>query len=188
MDVKYPIPYQSQLAGPANVRAKVTHEDLTEETADTDQTLTLLTVPAGMAFRFVSHELLEAFEDASDNALNDTKISIGVSGATTRFLEAIQVNENGTEVVKSMGKQIPGSLTAATVTTPDGSDAGTTQTLANALKAEVNKVVADLETLKAGPYYVFAADTDIIMTVESMSGKKLSDIDTGDLLVWFDMR
>lgn len=34
-------------------------------------------------------------------------------------------------------------LTADTVTTPNGNDAGTTQTLANALKAEINKVIAD---------------------------------------------
>lgn len=40
-------------------------------------------------------------------------------------------------------------LTAATVGTANGSDAGTTQTLANALKAELNKVIADNVALVA---------------------------------------
>ncbi len=39
--------------------------------------------------------------------------------------------------------------TAATVATADGSDAGTTQTLANALKVELNKVIADQAALRA---------------------------------------
>lgn len=33
-------------------------------------------------------------------------------------------------------------ISIAPVTTPDGSDAGTTQTLANALKAKVNEIIA----------------------------------------------
>jgi hypothetical protein len=37
--------------------------------------------------------------------------------------------------------------TSATVATADGSDAATTQALANALKVEVNKVIADLTSL-----------------------------------------
>lgn len=36
------------------------------------------------------------------------------------------------------------ALTA--VTTPDGSDAGTTQTLANALKVKVNQIIAALQS------------------------------------------
>lgn len=37
----------------------------------------------------------------------------------------------------------PAALTAATVATADGSDPATTQALANALKVELNKVIAD---------------------------------------------
>ncbi len=40
------------------------------------------------------------------------------------------------------------TLTAATVTTANGSDAGTTQTLANALKVQLNAVIADNVALK----------------------------------------
>lgn len=40
-------------------------------------------------------------------------------------------------------------LTAATVATANGSDAATTQTLANALKTELNKVIADNVALAA---------------------------------------
>lgn len=40
------------------------------------------------------------------------------------------------------------TATAATVATANGSDAATTQTLANALKVELNKVIADNVTLR----------------------------------------
>lgn len=188
METSYPIPLQSQAAYPANVRSVLTHQHATETTADTDQTLKIFTVPANHGIRVVAVELPEAFEDSSDAAFNDTKASIGDGDDTDRLLTAIQINKNGTEVVKKMGPASPGALTAATVTTADGSDAGTTQTLANALKAELNKVIADLASAHAGPYHIFAADTDINLTLESMAGKKLSDLDKGRLVIYLDLR
>lgn len=183
------LPSQMNYANRANTFAEVSHEDLTEETNDTDQTLTLFTAKAGQSVRFVKSILEQALKDASDSALNDTKVSIGISGNTDLFLAATQVNENGTEVLNQPGALHTMDLTAATVATADGSDAGTTQTLANALKAEVNKIITDLgNMLLDSPYHVFAADTDIIMTVESMAGKALNDIDTGRLVAYFDVQ
>ena len=80
---------------------ELTHEDLTEATADTDQTIQAISVKAGQAVTQCGFFLETPFEDASDAALNDTKISVGDTD-TDRFLTATQVNKNGTEVIHSI--------------------------------------------------------------------------------------
>lgn len=161
--------------------------DLTEETNDTDQTFTILSLAEGDAIRLVDKDLVTAFKDASDEDLDDTKVSLGITGNTNLLLQATQVNENGTEVVRTMGPIGQDALTADTVATADGSDAGTTQTLANALKVELNKLITDVAALHAGPYYVATGAVDVILTVESMSAKALNDIDTGKALFYLDI-
>lgn len=166
---------------------ELSHKDLTEATNDTDQTIAVISLKAGDAIRLVNYDLETPLKDASDDDLDDTKLSLGITGTTALLMAATQANENGTEVVKAMGQNMPGALTAAAVTTVNGSDAGTTQTLANALKAELNKVIADLATLRTGPYYVVTADTNVILTVESMTGKALSNVDVGEAVFYLDI-
>jgi len=96
------LPHNDQLFLGATHYIRVTHEDLTEAVADTDQTLTV-SVEAGEAFRVVAFRLVETFEDQSDAALNDTKITIGDGGDADRFFTVTQVNENGTEVLYKSG-------------------------------------------------------------------------------------
>lgn len=81
-----------------NWKAVITHADLTETTADTDMTIALISTAIGAIVKDAAFYLKTAFEDASDAALNDTKVSVGDGGSSARFLAAIQVNENGTEV------------------------------------------------------------------------------------------
>ena len=96
------LPHNDQLFLGATHYIRVTHEDITEAAADTDQTLTV-SVEAGEAFRVVAFRLVETFEDQSDAALNDTKITIGDGGDPDRFFTVTQVNENGTEVLYKSG-------------------------------------------------------------------------------------
>ena len=137
-----PLATNDQVALGATHYIRVTHADLTETAADTDQTLTLA-VADGEAFRVVAMRLVEPFEDASDAALNDTKFSFGDGGSATRFLAATQVNVNGTEI-----DYAPGVLGV--------------------------------------PYPYNTADTADLL-VESMTGKSLSDIDTGIALFYVQL-
>jgi hypothetical protein len=133
-----PLSKQAQAALGATHEVRITYADLTETTADTDQTLTIA-VADGDLFAVVAMALVTPFKDASDAALNDTKITVGDGGDADRFLVVTQINENGTEI----------------------------DYLAGAV---------------AGYAYNTADTVDIL--IESMTGKSLSDIDTGELVLF----
>lgn len=182
--IKIPLSVEEAAARGATHKVVVDHTDLTVATADTAQTLKLFDAGAGRVVQFVGHELVP-FKDASDAAFNTTLGKIGDATDDDRFLADTQWNENGTEVIRDLGI-FPAAITAATVATADGSDAGTTQTLANALKAELNKVITDLNTIRnRGLAYLYASATAVNLIVGSQSGKKLVDIDTGSITLFF---
>lgn len=56
----------------------------------------------------------------------------------------------------------PVALTAATVATANGSDPATTQALANALKTELNKVIADNVALRGEVATLTTAHNDLV--------------------------
>jgi hypothetical protein len=94
----YELPANTKAATGFTHQVVVTHTDLTESTADTDQTIALLSVVAGDVVEKAAFKLVTAFEDASDAAFNDTNVSVGDGGDTDRFIASTEVNENGTEV------------------------------------------------------------------------------------------
>ena len=97
-----PLPLESAVAEQANFELLVTHEDLTETTANTAQTLTF-PIAAKMTVQCVRMILDEPFEDASDNAFNTTTVIVGDGGSTNRFLTSTELNVNGTEILLKLG-------------------------------------------------------------------------------------
>ena len=81
--------------------------------------------------------LTTPFKDASDAAFNDSSISFGDTTTATRFVNASQANENGTEVLNV----VPGAVTNAIYTA-----AGQLQLTLNAM---TNKTVSDLDVGQA---------------------------------------
>lgn len=77
--------------------------NLTETTTNTAQTYNLFKTHAGDTI--VKWALIAdpAFKDASDAAFNSTAFSFGDEDSATRFLNAVQLNENGTEVLYTYG-------------------------------------------------------------------------------------
>ena len=189
----YPLVLEEQAAaGGANIRVEITHTDLTETTTNTAQTIPLLTVAAKMAVRLVKAVLVTPFKDASDAAFNTNAATVGDGNSAGRFLASTELNLNGSEVPLKLGPSTAApAATAATVATADGSDAGTTQALANALKAELNKVITDLAAIRTalagGNGYVYTGDDTVDLVVGSMSGKALADIDVGELQLFFQV-
>jgi hypothetical protein len=92
-----PASKQLQAALGCTHEVRITHADLTETTADTDQTLTIA-VAAGDLFQCLGMALVTPFEDASDAAFNSTQITVGDGNDADEFLLQTQINENGTEV------------------------------------------------------------------------------------------
>jgi hypothetical protein len=73
----YELPNETKAATGFTHKAIVTHVDLTESTADTDQTIALLSVVAGDVVQKAAFQLVTAFSDASDAAFNDTQVQVG---------------------------------------------------------------------------------------------------------------
>ena len=92
----------------------ITHVDLTETIANTDQTLTVFALLEGQVVTRVAYQLIVPFEDVSDAALNDTDFAIGDTSGVATLLSAQQVNLNGTEIKtahNNTGKSFPAANT-----------------------------------------------------------------------------
>lgn len=88
----------------ATHRIIITHEDLTEAVADTDQVIQLKDALAGQVAEVVGMKLVTSFEDESDAAFNSILLSIGETGGDVDYyMTATQVNENGAEVDYKLG-------------------------------------------------------------------------------------
>ena len=94
----FELPIETKASTGFSHKAIITSDDLTVTTADADQTIALLSVPAGALVVKAAIKLVTPFEDLSDSALNDTQVQLGDGGDTDRFVTATQVNDNGTEV------------------------------------------------------------------------------------------
>lgn len=130
-------------------RARVTCDNLTETATNTAQTLQLLSVKAGTFVDRVAMVLVTPFEDVSDNAFNDIKLTVGDGSDVDRFFASntagtgIQINVNGTEVIY-----------------------------------HVNPVAASTAGLATAPF-MYTADDTVDAVFGSMTGKALNDIDKG---------
>jgi hypothetical protein len=77
--------------------AVLTANDLTETAANTAQTFTVA-IPTEALMLKAEVRLKTAFKDASDAALNTTTLSLGDTSTATRYVNAAELNENGTEI------------------------------------------------------------------------------------------
>ena len=78
---------------------KLTHADLTETTADTDQTIALLNAVEGTAVLACGMKLVTAFQDASDTSAATVAVIIGDGSDTNRFLTSTELCTHGTEIL-----------------------------------------------------------------------------------------
>lgn len=89
----------NERAGGFTYHVKITAADLTETTANTAQTIELITVEQGSVVQQVAYNLTVPFQDASDANLNTTTIIVGDAGSTSRFVASKELNVNGSEVL-----------------------------------------------------------------------------------------
>lgn len=78
---------------------RLTHEDLTEAAANTAQTIVLDYGVRGTTVKGAAFYLKTPFEDASDNALNATAITVGDGVDPDRYIVSKEINVNGTEIL-----------------------------------------------------------------------------------------
>jgi hypothetical protein len=95
----YPLNVNERAATGFTHRINITHEDLTETTANTAQTIAIFTVAAGDVVNDAALAVSTAFEDASDNAYNALAIVVGDGDDTDQYIVSTEVNKNGTEIL-----------------------------------------------------------------------------------------
>ena len=100
--IKTPLPFERQAVIGAGFEILVTHEDLTETTANTTQKLSF-PIEDKMSVELVRAIVDEKFEDTTDNAFNTTTVICGDDGNTARFLASMELNVNGSEVTFKNG-------------------------------------------------------------------------------------
>jgi hypothetical protein len=86
--------------------AIITADDLTQATANTAQTITLLALKAGDQIMRVLWHLIRAFENTADAAFNSDTVSVGDTAAVTTHLAAAEANVNGTEIIYRTGNTV----------------------------------------------------------------------------------
>lgn len=110
----YELPAETKAATGYTHKVVITHEDLTQATANTAQTIEILSVAAGDVVRSAAVKLVTAFSDASDTAFNSTTLIVGDDGSTNRFVTSQELNVNGSEVLyKAHANTAPHAYTAA---------------------------------------------------------------------------
>jgi hypothetical protein len=92
----YELPAETKAATGYTHKAIVDHVDLTETTANTAQSITLLTLAAGDVVRAGAYKLVTAFQDTADAAFNTTAVTTNAAGSA--LISATETNVNGTEV------------------------------------------------------------------------------------------
>ena len=110
----YELPAETKAATGYTHKVIITHDDLTTATANTAQTIELLSVAAGDVVNTAAVKVVTAFSDASDTAYNTTTLIVGDDGTTNRYVTSQELNVNGTEVLyKAATNTAPHAYTAA---------------------------------------------------------------------------
>jgi hypothetical protein len=133
----YELPAETKAATGYTHKAIVDHNDLTETTAATGQTLTIMSLVAGDVVRAAAFKVVTSFADAADNNNNTTTVTL--NGAGGEVISSNQANANGTPVLyKAHTFTAPRTATAAsTVQVAVGAPAAT-KTLAALTTGELH--------------------------------------------------
>jgi hypothetical protein len=92
----YELPAETKAATGYTHKAIVDHTDLTETTANTAQSITLISLAAGDVVHSGAYKLVTAFQDTTDAAFNTTAVTTNAAGSA--LISATETNVNGTEV------------------------------------------------------------------------------------------
>jgi hypothetical protein len=131
----------------------MTANDLTMVTVNTAQSFNIAALPVGSIIDRALTRLVTPFKDVSDAAFNLTPISVGDTGSATRFCNAQELNENGTEITAPI---------STLIATPAPYAAG--QFLTASFGSMAAKALKDIDV---GEVHVF---------INLIDAKKLSDL------------
>lgn len=141
--------HQEQIKSGYTHKIKLTYEDLTVTATATAQTFEAISVAAGQAVVACGLRVVTALSDASDNAFNDTAITVGDGSDPDRFLTSTQLNVNGTEVLYKVTANAVDTLPYAYAA------ADTIDVVVNSMTGKA------LDDIDGGEFYVFLKIVDL---------------------------
>lgn len=133
----FELDFNTRVATGATHAVRITHEDLTETTANTAQVLQVA-VADGEVFEYKGTILEIPFEDSSDAAFNTNVLIVGLTGGDTDLFQASQeLNANGTTIDYATGAVAQG---------PSGYAFNTADTVDFNIAAMAAKSLSDIDT------------------------------------------
>jgi hypothetical protein len=133
----FELPIETKAATGYTHKAIVDHTDLTETTAATSQTLTIMSLVAGDVVRAAAFKVVTSFADAADSANNTTTMTL--NGAGGEVVSSTQANANGTPVLyKAHTFTAPRTATAASTVQLVAGAPASTKTLAALTAGELH--------------------------------------------------
>jgi hypothetical protein len=133
-----------------NHRIVVDHNDLTNSTNNTTQSLTLITLPAGTVVKSAAYFLKTPFELSTNTSFDLTTVIVGDSDDTDRYIPSRELNDNGSKVLYSS------SHVGSTTTLPHVTTASTAVNAVFTPKAANN--LAQLDT---GEIHIYLETADV---------------------------
>ncbi len=206
------LPNNSKVNGFTHRLSLLRGRDFTTTTANTAQVFSI-PIPALSRIQDVMYELTAALCDASDSAFNTNTISVGDSASATTFLSSTQANLYAVTTVADGVTATNTTLTSATMAfvaadvgrrvTGSGIPANTTivsvesatsvtlsaATTATATGVSITVIGHGTVTIKkmTGSSKVYPVADTLLVTVGSQSSKSISDIDKGEVVIYFNL-
>ena len=147
----FELPAETKAATGFTHKAIVSHLDVTEATANTAQSITLLALEAGDLVQGAAVKIVTAFSDASDTAFNTTTLAVG-DDDVDEFVNEFEVNVNGTEVL--FAAELADSCPKVYTDPADGPITATFMSMAD-------KSLSDLDAGEAHVYLKIAKLSDL---------------------------
>ena len=129
----YELPAETKAATGYTHKAIVDHTDLTEATANTAQSITLLTLATGDVVHSGAYKLVTAFQDTADSAFDTTAVTLNAAGSA--LISATETNLNAASEVFYKAHTATAPLTATSASTVAASFAAESGKSLSALNA-----------------------------------------------------
>lgn len=98
-----PLKHEEMLRTGATHLVEITHEDLTESSDATAQTLEAIDVAANDMVECMFAELVETFKESGESDTDSTELIVGDGNDTNRFMEAMEINGEASQDDRKLG-------------------------------------------------------------------------------------
>jgi len=179
---------EAALHGGATHVVELEHNDFSETTTNTAETVALFTVPANACVRFVYADLVTAFQDSSDTNHNQSALTVGDGDDVDRYLTSMELNANGTEAWVQWSSLNGGTIAVTPVTTSLVYATNVTDTTSAIVYsgADTNTLTTTTVVTATSPVYAtntVATSATAVFTAAALGERVYTSADTVDAVL-----